>query len=82
MQKCKANSFNQHTLSSILSTSKNKKFDCPDLTLLYMSQLNVQGYFYTLAASEETSQKQTDYGEGYPNRFISNMGGSYQIGTF
>lgn len=48
MQKCKANSFNHHTLfSSILSTSKNKKFDCPNLTLLCMSQLNLQGYFYT-----------------------------------
>lgn len=35
MQKCKSNSFNQHTLLSILSTSKIRKFDCPDLTLLW-----------------------------------------------
>lgn len=47
MQKCKANSFNQHTLSSILSTSKIKKFDCPNLTLLCMPQLTLQGYLYT-----------------------------------
>lgn len=45
MQKCKANSFKQHTLSSILSTSKNKKFDRPNFKLLYMSQLTSQGYF-------------------------------------
>lgn len=45
MQKYKANSFNQHTLSRIPSTSENKKFDYPNFKLLSMSQLILEGYF-------------------------------------
>jgi len=72
MQKYKANSFNQHTLSIILSTSKNK-FDYLNFKLLYMSQLISEVIFklkLQLCKAEITSLKQTGYGEGHPYMFI------------